>query len=123
MARAGRTGTRRGTRVVRSTWYVNNTDALPFTYHVPRTTYHVPRELQMALVDEHLGRILLGIAVVLTILLLSQNTALSLAAIPDEELNRKVQVELDPKALPTASPEKYFAGGTAPDYAGGPRCI
>ena len=77
----------------------------------------------MTFINEQLGRILLGVAAVLTLLLWSQNSALTLAAIPETDLNRKVLVELDKNALPTASPEKYFAAGTAADAAGVARCI
>ena len=72
----------------------------------------------MMLINEQFGRILLGLAVVLTMILWSQNGSLDLAPVSQQDLNRQVLVELDKNALPTASQEKFYATGSASEYAG-----
>ena len=77
----------------------------------------------MMMVHEQFGRILLALAVVLTMVLWSQNGSLDLAPVAQQDLNRQVLVDLDKNALPTASQEKFYASGTGSDYAGGQRYI
>jgi hypothetical protein len=77
----------------------------------------------LLIVNEQFGRILLAIAVMLTIVLWSQNGSLDLPPVPTQDLNRQVMVELDKNTLPTASQEKFFVLGSGSDYAGGSRFI
>lgn len=77
----------------------------------------------MTIVNEQFGRILLGLSVLATIILWSQNGSLNLPQITDSDKQRQVMVELDKAGLPTASPEKFFVSGNGASFAGGERFI
>jgi hypothetical protein len=77
----------------------------------------------MMIINEQFGRILLGLSLLGTILLWSQNGSLNLPEITEQDKRRQVMVELDKNALPTASPEKFFAAGNGAEAAGGTRYI
>ncbi len=76
-------------------------------------------------IDEHLGYLLFGLALVWTLLAMVCNRA-TLATFPDEAKvteERAVQVPLDLAELASARNELFFPPKTAQEYIGGTRCV
>ena len=76
----------------------------------------------MDFLNQQLGRIILGVAVVLTVAATVLQSAPPQTAAP-EEAPGPLQVKIDLAALAAAGAEKYFAPGNGKDYMGGERFV
>jgi hypothetical protein len=77
----------------------------------------------MDFINQQLGKIMLALAVVATIVSTSMNAPRELPAVDQQALSRPVQVGLDKNALIVASSETYYAAGPGAQYMGPERCL
>ena len=77
----------------------------------------------MELLKEQSGRLLLALAIVLTMLSISLSRCPVLEPVPEKDLKRPVLVELDRSALAAASSETYFVRTPSVQFLGSDRCV
>lgn len=70
------------------------------------------------MISQQIGRVLLIAAIAVTAASIGYNTYLGLDPVPDADLQRAVQVELDTSTLAVSAAEVYFAAGPATAYMG-----
>jgi hypothetical protein len=70
------------------------------------------------MISQQLGRVLLIASVAVTAASTGYNTYLGLDPVPEADLQRAVQVELDTSTLAVSAAEIYFAAGPATAYLG-----